>query len=189
MDEAGRAREIERLLFGVQRSVRYHDRREAFFARVSRVATWLSAVSSTAAIGAMVDESKIAGMVLAGFAASLSVASLVLGAGDMARKHLDLRRRFIALERQIARGATAATDAAVAEWTAQRLEIEEGEPPTLVTLNRICSNEQTRAQGWGYIFKIGWWRRWTASVLSGPDAPPRCVAYETVNPPALPPPA
>lgn len=189
MNEAERRREFEKMLFGVQRSVRYHDRREALYARVSRLSTWLSAVTSTAAVGAMVRKDSTWGMVLAGVSAALSGASLVLGAGDMARKHLDLRRRFVALEGDLTTRASDSTDAALAEWAARRLKIEEDEPPILVTLNRLCHNEQVRAQGWGYVFKIGKCARWTAWFRSGADDRYPQVDVKTGSPyPLAPPP-
>lgn len=74
----------------------------------------------------------------------MSGIDLVVGTGQMARQHNDLRRRFCELEADLVRDLSP-TEATVAGWQARRLTIESDEPPTYVALDLLCENELARA--------------------------------------------
>lgn len=141
------------LLFGVQRSVRYHDRREGFF-RWCHTFVMFSAVvfgSATAVtFGAEIGESLplwvrlLPAMLMTLF----SAVDLVVRVSDKAHLHAGLRRQFIDLERQlIVRRREAPLDDLVSEITDKRLQIEATEPPVLKVLDTLCHNELMRANG------------------------------------------
>lgn len=74
----------------------------------------------------------------------MSGVDLVVGTGQMARQHNDLRRRFCELEADITYDL-APNESTIASWQAKRLTIESDEPPTYVALDLLCENELARA--------------------------------------------
>lgn len=132
------------LLWAVQRSHRYHGRRNAFFDRWHKT-TLLAGVLGGSAAMASLGKGAPAWLLLAGggIVAVLSALDLVVGTAEMARKHNDLRRRFCELERVIQK-TPACTEERVAEWTSERLSIESDEPPVYVALDILVENELAR---------------------------------------------
>jgi hypothetical protein len=177
--------EYHKLLFGVRMSVRYHEKREAFFSRANRVATGLSLLTSSAAAGSLLGKGTLAAALLASVAALASAFNMVTGAAEAAKRHAELKRRFVDLQAgMIAVAAPTADD--LRKWTVARLDIERDEPPVLTTLTRICHNEQVRVQGFGDLVIVGRGWRWLADVLSGPEDARGYVEYTE---PGQPPPA
>ena len=127
-------------LFGVRRSVRYHLRRRGFFERVRGAAILGIAASAMAALGwAPVAAAAILALALLGLAADST---------RKARRHGDLARRFIALERRLVEIGAAPTRAALVESIRERLDIEADEPPIRRILDTLCHNELWRAMGY-----------------------------------------
>lgn len=156
------------LLWDVRRSRRYHDRREQFLLRTARTGTWLSLVGSSATVFAVIGGTW--GATLAGLATmAISAFNLAVGAGDAARKHNDLRRRFIALEVEMVRADQDDLPAVVRDWAAEYLKIESDEPPIMGNLDRLCHNELVRAEGRGKLASVGWCARWLSNVLPARD--------------------
>ena len=79
----------------------------------------------------------------------------------MARKHDDLRRRFIKLEAEILSNEEPDSDTALT-WCADRLDIESDEPPTYKALDLLCENEQAIATGTDRGVRLTWWQRASA---------------------------
>ena len=73
----------------------------------------------------------------------LSAADLVFGSSRKAWMHADFARRFVELERALAKDG-----AEVAEILDRRLAIEAEEPPPLRVLDTLCHNELVRAMGY-----------------------------------------
>ena len=135
------------LLFDVRRSVRYHNRRRAFFDRTSMLNTAVSLVfGSAAAASVLGDRTWLA--VASGFFVTLcSSIDLVVGSAQKARLHFDLARRFIELEKQLL--AVSKDDhSAICALEQVRLTIESDEPPVYRALDLLCRNEQIAAEGW-----------------------------------------
>lgn len=151
------------ILWDVQRSVRYHARRQAFFDRWRRVTSAVGVIFGSAAA---VDLLNVGGHVVATVAAFIvavvSAFDLVVGTGEMARRHDDLRRRFIALEAKI-EALDEPTREQVAELCVERLTIEMDEPPTYRALDILCWNEQAIATDRAHLVRsVGGWQRFTA---------------------------
>jgi len=149
------------LLFGVRRSIRYHNRRERFFDRLHKVTTFLSALSGTATIAAVFAKAGPPWTIgFAALVAIFSVMDLVVGTSAAARRHNDLARRFFALEKQIISLKTLTDDDLIAFKTA-RLDIEAEEPPPLKVLDVVCHNELLRAMGYDRteFIPIKWYQR------------------------------
>lgn len=161
------------LLWAVQRSQRYHSRRCAFFDRWHKV-TLLAGVLGGSAVVASLGELVPAEVALIGasLVALLSGLDLVVGTGEMARKHNDLRRRFCELER-LMQLEPQAGEQRLADWRAERLAIESDEPPAYVALDLLVENELIRS--WAHLqdqqpYPLTRWQRLTAHFLRWENA-------------------
>lgn len=160
-----------RLHFDIQRSIRYHQRRRAWFDGWHKLTVGVAAVFGTATFYSVLQQHSEVAMLLAGLVTLLSVADFVIGHGTMARLHHDLARDFIRLDAQLRIGDEDEDEDAAAllrkVWE-RRLAIEAREPPTKVNLNRICYNEQLRAEGRDceeYYIELGWLQRALSHVI------------------------
>ncbi|EGO82397.1 hypothetical protein [Xylella fastidiosa] len=161
------------LLWGVQKSQRYHSCRMAFFDRCDKLNSVIGLLSGSAVIASLGQYAPqwmaIAGAVTVTIATSIN---LVAGTAQMARIHSDLRRRFSQLESDIVKHPHA-TQEQVSAWTAQRLEIESDEPPIFVALDILCENQVTRS--YAHLKdhpsrKLPWFKRVTAQWLTWGNA-------------------
>lgn len=140
--------DFEKFLFDVRRSVRYHDRRVSFFESFHRLVLFLAVIAGSAAIATFTAQfaqpwPQWLKLLPAALISVLAGLDLVVGTTQKARLHDRLKSRFIALERtmQLARS----TDDVLNEWIAERLMIEESEPPVLRILDTLCHNEMLRS--------------------------------------------
>lgn len=153
------------LLFDIRRSVRYHNRRRAFFDRVNFTASMVSLVFGSATIGSLLGKiDPWVGVACAILVSVVSAFNLVMGSSRMARVHHDLARKFIHLEKRLVKPVD---DGVLAEITQERLTIEEDEPPVLCVLDSICHNEQARAEGCDKDEYVGvaWYQRLVADFV------------------------
>lgn len=158
-------RELHDLLFDVRRSVRYHDKREAFFLSIGNAAHYISFLSGFAA--ALI----IAGVLWSGWdtwmkalvplvGAMFSGITLVFRVGARASLHKILKQRFISLERKLI--ACRENQAKVLKrLQRERLKIESEEPPILRVLDTACYNELVHAMDLdkSYIRELTWFQR------------------------------
>ena len=155
------ARDRNALLFGVRRSVRYHNRRRLFFDRIHRFSTFLSALFGTATVVSALAQAGSDWVIAFAIAVAIfSVIDLVIGTAQAARLHYDLARKFIDLEKSII-SLKEPSDNDIANFISQRLEIEADEPPPLKVLDSICHNELLRAMGYdpSVFAGIKWYQR------------------------------
>ena len=129
------------LLFDLRRSVRYHDRRRAWFELLHRMAglsaLFLCAAVPFSAAGTTPAPPWLAALAIA---AGLVGVDVLAGFANSAARHQSLRARFIMLE------AALLADPAANHHVA-RLHIEADEPPIYRALDLLCHNEQMRADG------------------------------------------
>lgn len=90
-----------------------------------------------------------------------STVDLVVGTAVFARRHEELRKRFIALEAELRRNLRP-TEQLIANWQARRLQIEADEPPSYCAVVYLCENELGRADGSGNRVRVRPWVRWTS---------------------------
>lgn len=149
------------LLFGVRKSVRYHARRRQFFDRLSKAITIFTTIGGIGTVTAVLAKASpgwtLAYGALAGVA---SIVDIVIGCAEAARRHSDLAREFIQLERDIIRGGNL-SEGEITNLTCRRLEIEEEEPTVLRVLDLQCHNELCRALGYEscHEVKLTWYQR------------------------------
>jgi hypothetical protein len=159
---------VEHLLFNVRLSVRYHNRRRAFFDTFNLTANAFSVIFSSAAIAALKADSQYFAVWSALAVTIVSALNLVIRTSERARQHHDLAKRFIALEQKV---LPAVEDDFVALY-AEKLTIEADEPPMLDILAVLCHNDQVFAEGYGpdRVYKVNFLQRLCAHFL---DLPPR----------------
>jgi hypothetical protein len=126
--------------YRVELNVRYHRKRERFFALCDRWSKAGSLIAGTAAFSTLLPSAEaksIAGLVVA----LSAMPALVLAWGDKARLHADLAQKFLVLEAEIVRlGKRKFTEDQLNDWHARVLGIETSEPQALSVLEAICHN-------------------------------------------------
>ncbi len=156
------------LLWGVRRSIRYHDRRRRFFDICHRVVVGtgivLATIGFTVANGALDDKWLTVFSILSMFAFLLD---LFLGFSNCAMLHTNLKQRFGELEADIIMNRQ--ND--IASFTAQRLQIEKDEPPILRALDILCHNELAKSieETKEDIYKVGFLQRMTSQLYAWPN--------------------
>ncbi len=148
------------LLFGVRRSVRYHQRRRMFFDRLNIFTSAISVMFGSSTILAILNQSPKFAAGAAAIVTIFATIDLVVGTAKAARLHSDLSKQFIALERKMISASTI-TEKNLKQFEAERLDIESDEPPVLKVLDSICHNELMRAMGYPKeeLLKIGFIQR------------------------------
>jgi hypothetical protein len=148
--------ELNDLLFGVRRSIRYHNRRRRFFDGFDKFVKVLSVVGGSAAFAAAtVHHSQII-MIFTGLVAVFAAINLVVGPAQAARLHEELARKFSTLERDMKLAKEPSSDQ-LNKFQAERLMIEPEEPPIMRVLDVICHNELCEAMGYDkcHLYEVG----------------------------------
>ncbi|MBZ9665771.1 hypothetical protein H3221_013520 [Pseudomonas sp. LMG 31766] len=162
--------EFHKLTFYVQRNIRYHMRRSAFFTRWSRVSSFVGVFFGSAAavtfFVAMVENSEKIAALLAAIVALVSAIELVVGVTQRAWLHNDLRRRFLDIEEKMQANPLMPMRS-INELKACIRRIEADEPPTMEALELMVRNEvivsmyeyEDRSI---YYIPLPWWVKLTA---------------------------
>lgn len=153
------------MLFGVRRSIRYHQRRRAFFDRLDQFSNMLSVIFGSAAIyGILQQDYKALALTASALVTILASINLVIGSAQRARAHSDFSRRYVELEKRM---LGQPNEKLLHQVSAERLSVEAEEPPVLHVLNAICHNETMRAMGYKRedLTKIGWCQRLLAQLF------------------------
>lgn len=158
------------LLFGIRRSVRYHNHRRRFYEIWNSITVAAAMVGGSSAVAAfLVDVAEGWSWLPVGLAAAvalLGAVDLAVGTLRCAYLHGDLARRFISLEQRFAHGRSLEDDEHE-ELTRARLGIEADEPPPLRLLDVMCHFELRRSLGDTAIHPaIPWPRRKLAYCMS-----------------------
>ena len=156
-----------RLLFGVRRSVRYHNRRRMFFDGFGLFKSACTVIlGSGTMVGILTSGGHAFTLLAAALITVLSAIDLVVGTSKAARLHSDLARRFIELEKEFL-PEKATTRAELDRLEAARLTIEADEPPILRILDSVCHNELLRSMGYEdeVFLKIFWFQRLFANFI------------------------
>jgi hypothetical protein len=143
-------------LFSVCRSIRYHQRRRAFYDRLDKASNMLSLIFGSATIyGILQENKKEVALLASAFVTVLSSVNLVIGSAQRGRDHTDFMRKYIELEKRM---LASPTEQLLLEVQAARLSIEAEEPPVMHVLNSICHNDMVRARGYPehHFLEIGY---------------------------------
>lgn len=160
------------LLFDVRRSIRYHDRRRAFFERLHQITGGLTVLLAGSVLFDLARPGETPAWLsaLAVVAALLSAWDIVVGYASKAGAHRELRQRFGALEMAILSGDLG--DSTWNEHRLARLRIEQDEPPVYRVLDMLCHNELLRAEGVGdaaHWAKVSAWQKATRHIFRWSD--------------------
>lgn len=151
-------KELNKQLFSIQRSVRYHMHRCRFYDSFHDVSTALTVLLGIGAIYATLSTALGSSAVVAigAIISAIGIFDLVMGTTRKARLHNSLANKFIVLEKHILAESISLKRAKLG-----RLDIEKEEPPVLDVLNIICHNEVMTAMGYKkkHLAKIGWFQR------------------------------
>lgn len=149
------------LRFSVDRSMRYHARRRAFYDWMHKLAMLSIIVLGSAAVARY--DAQIAGFLVA----VVGALDLVFAPSVKAREHDFLRRRFSDLMSQIVTCAQP-TQETLNKWKTERLAIESDEPPIYWAVEASCYNETSEAYGkhqeahvklrWYHLLLMNVWR-------------------------------
>ncbi|APC18565.1 hypothetical protein BLL42_23680 [Pseudomonas frederiksbergensis] len=153
------------MLFGIRRSIRYHQRRRAFFDRLDQFSNMLSVIFGSAAIYGILEKNALGIALLASATVTiLASINLVIGSAQRARAHADFMRRYVELEKLMLQPQS---EECLLGVTQSRLSIEAEEPPVLHVLNCICHNETMRAMGYKkeQLVKVGWFQRLVSQLF------------------------
>jgi hypothetical protein len=134
------------ILFSVQRSVRYHDRRRSHYERLNKLTDLftilLAGVVFLDLLGDKLgDRAHRIVQVCAAIGALLGATDLLFGFAKSADLHRHLKRQYIELEKKCS-GAFSVEDIRM-----QRLSIEADEPPIFCALDILCHNEVATSIG------------------------------------------
>ncbi|MGH1593453.1 hypothetical protein ACRBEJ_05375 [Yersinia proxima] len=157
----------EGLLFDVRRSVRYHNRRRAWFDRLDQTTNVLSLIFGSAAIYGVLSQANTNLAVLsAAIVTVFSAINLVVGSSQRARAHFDFSRKYFELEQKMILVSDVSKESLQA-ITAERLSIEKDEPPVLRVLDSICYNEQILSMDYpiDQMVVVGFWQRLLSPVM------------------------
>lgn len=151
-----------RILAPAQRGMRYHRYRENFFSKCHGITLFITAFSGTTGAASLFTDTfpEFASPLIA-VAAATATAELIFRFSERARRHANLARDFIELEREIERCGPTPTEEDLKALRCRRLEIESSEPNVLRVLNVICDDEVSIANGVDerYLSNIRWHQR------------------------------
>lgn len=133
------------LLFNAGRSMRYHDKRSAFFDIVDKFLTFITLIFSSATIATLIKDRTISAAILAIISSAASALSLVCGFAIKSRNHFDFKRQWYDLYCDIEN--TPPTKEALDGFQKRYQNIEREEPAVMIWLNQICYIEQCKAMG------------------------------------------
>ena len=142
------------LLFGVRRSIRYHNHRRKVFDALGVWTDFLTIISGGAVVFFAMTDQVTSSAVFGAAAGILAALDLVIGFSIKARHHVDLARQFSKLEQEITLIGDAPTQDELKRKINVRLEIESAEPPTKRTLDAWCHNELLCAMGYAEAEKV-----------------------------------
>ena len=165
-------RSWSREVFAVQRSIRYHARRERFYDSWNDLTNGIAIFLGAATVATVAGRLPLAQTLAVWFPAAIAIVStlnVVWGTTRRARLHNELYRRFVELERTML-SASEPTGEGCRALRAERLAIEADEPPTMLVVRVLCHNEVVRASGAGQYYEVPLWQRVLAHFWAFPNA-------------------
>lgn len=165
-------RDWARERFAVQRSIRYHLRRQDFYDAWNNLTNAAAILLGGATVAALAQKLPFASLLSVLFPILITVfatLNLVWGTTRRARLHNSLYRRYVELERKML-AAPDASERTLRAMRGERVAIEADEPPTMFVISVLCHNEVVRATGGGECYRVPLLHRWLGHFWSFPDA-------------------
>lgn len=160
------------ILYNVEMSALYHQKRERFFELWDKLSKAFSLLGGSAALYKSADASVVS--IVAVLITGASALSLVLGFSERSRRHSELSREFKSLAAQIVeKGPFDFTDGDMNLWEAAKFRLETKEPPALGLLVLLCQNELAIAHNQpNKVVRVGICRRILANFIDLPAPTP-----------------
>ena len=130
-------------LFGVRRSIRYHERRQSFFETSETLCTWAQITCGTTGLGTLIAKEGVLGASLL----AVMLAGLALNRaaklGQKAERHSNFRQQFVELESAMLayEGQRDITERKELEFRKLRRKIEGREPTKLRVVDVLAHND------------------------------------------------
>lgn len=155
-----------KLWFGINRSVRFHRKRQVFYESLD---TWsdIALVLMGSGVVALAVQDRYGLQPLVGIAVvATSILKLKLGFGRRAGVHDRLVYAFTRLQKEL---ESTDYDEVIHRIYLERVDLEESEPPTMRGLDVICHNELLVSIGRDdprERVSVSWFQRFAANLLS-----------------------
>lgn len=144
------AKKVKDLVFNIQRSIRYHSRRQAFFETFDTSVNTANLILGSGAIVALIKETPgWLSISLTAVVAIISFLNLAMRSAQRSSLHSQLQQRFIDLLKRVKRLDPTQGDCGpnFKKCEEKMLDIERDEPPIYRIVDLLAHNEQCRAQG------------------------------------------
>lgn len=175
--------------FDVRTSVRYHQRRVRFFDRWNATTNAVVLLSGSSAVMTLLTDwfsQRMAIVVFGGIVSVFALVDLVVGTARMARLHETLYRQYIDLEYRWT-AIHNPTEADFSGLECDKLRLEQGEPPPLITLVELCWNDTARSMKREYrVIGIKWFQRMLADFSSFEDSSHKVESLMSMQTPSKP---
>lgn len=158
------------LKFRLITSIRYHMRRAAFFMKWQRFTSFIGVMFGSAAVATLLgNELSEYTVFFALLVSGASALDLVIGTGQHAWLHNDLRKRFIELEALLA-AQQDIDHVFINDMKLKVSRIEADEPPARSAIILMAYNDTTRAMySYGdakdHLIGLCWLKRFTANLI------------------------
>ena len=164
------AKKLKDFSFQVERSIRYHARRQAFYESFDTIVNALNLILGSGAVISLISdqfEDWFAG-VLAALVAIVSFINLAMRSAEKGSLHSQLKQRHNDLLKRVRKLDPAALnfDRAYSRCEDQLLDIERDEPPINRLVDLMSHNELALSQGAGndYIYYVPPFKAFTANL-------------------------
>lgn len=164
--------------FYVQRCIKYHSYRSAFFAKLKTIMSFVTVLFGSAVAAALVAKAPPEFAIAASaVVVTFSAFDLVVGTAKKSWDHNDLKKRFYAVELELlAVPPEEFDDQKERDFRVKLKKIENDEPYALPFLNAVAENDVIRAnypsdQAAKYVAKLPWIKRVTANIIDWDVAP------------------
>lgn len=163
---------LDEIRFCMALNVRYHERRERWLDGWDRLAKAIAVIGGAATVSTLLattgsPASLFLGVDVKAWIAALitvtSTLSLVFDFPGKARRHYDLRKKYLALEAEM----TEATNPEPRRFMSRIAMLEVEEPPRLSTLVQMCHNEIAQSRG-EQLHPVPLWKALLANLLDLP---------------------
>lgn len=158
--------------FYVQRCIKYHSYRSAFFSKLKTITSFINVVFGSAVAASLIAKAPAEFAIAASVVVvALSAFDLVVGTAKKAWDHNELKKRFYAVEIDLlTESADSFDDQRARDFQVRLRKIEADEPYGLPFLNAVAENDVIRAmypseQAKLFVAKLPWHKRVTANFI------------------------
>lgn len=158
--------------FYVQRCIKYHSYRSAFFAKLKTIMSFTTVLFGSAVAGALIAKADpLFAIAASSIVVTFSAFDLVVGTAKKSWDHNDLKKRFYAVELELmAVPEGDFDDQKEREFRVKLKKIESDEPYGLAFLNAVAENDVIRSnfpseKAEEYAAKLPWFKRATANII------------------------